>query len=187
MEKTEQIEIDRLSGQEDFSTSEIAARIGYTRQSVNNAMKELGLEVKKTRRGYRLTAQQADAIAKYFGKEASFEDKAEKQEQGQEPEQGQEEPLPQHPNNSDIEKMLIESFERQLAAKDKQIEELNEQIKVAQQQLDKAQDQISGLLETNKALSAAQAVATAADKKEILLAEKAEESKKKGFFARLFR
>lgn len=182
MEKTEQIE--QTPGQEGFSTSEVAARIGYSRQSIANAMKELGLEVKKTRKGYRLNAQQADAIAKYFGKEASFEDKAE--EQSQEPEQDQEEPLPQHLNNSDIEKMLIESFERQLAAKDKQIEELNELIKVAQQQLDKAQEQIGSLLETNKALSAAQAVTTAADKKEILLAEKAEEPKRKGFFARLF-
>lgn len=182
MEKIEQIE--KTPGQEFFSTSEVAARIGYTRQSINNAMKELGLEVEKTRKGYRLTAQQADAIAKYFGAEASFEDKAE--EQSQEPEQDQEEPLPQHPNNSDIEKMLIESFERQLAAKDKQIEELNKQINAIQQQLDKAQEQIGGLLETNKALSAAQAVTTAADKKEILLAEKAEEPKRKGFFARLF-
>lgn len=182
MEKIEQIE--KTPGQEFFSTSEVAARIGYTRQSINNAMKELGLEVEKTRKGYKLTSQQADAIAKYFGAEASFEDKAE--EQSQEPEQDQEEPLPQHPNNSDIEKMLIESFERQLAAKDKQIEELNELIKVAQKQLDKAQEQIGGLLETNKALSAAQAVTTAADKKEILLAEKAEEPKRKGFFARLF-
>lgn len=184
MEKIEQIE--QTPGQEGFSTSEVAARIGYTRQSVSNAMKELGLEVKKTRRGYRLTAQQADAIAKYFGAEASFEDKTEEQGQSQESEQDQEEPLPQHPNNSDIEKMLIESFERQLAAKDKQIEELNELIKATQQQIDRAQEQIDSLLETNKALSAAQAVTTAADKKEILLAEKADEPKKKGFFARLF-
>ena len=182
MEKTEQIE--KTPVQDGFSTSEVAARIGYTRQSVNNAIKELGLEVMKTRKGYRLTAQQANAIAKYFGKEASFEDKAE--EQGQEQEQGQEEPLPQPLNNNDIEKMLIESFERQLAAKDKQIEELNKQINAIQKQIDKAQEQIGGLLETNKALSAAQAVTTAADKKEILLAEKAEEPKKKGFFARLF-
>ena len=182
MEKIEQIE--KTPGQEFFSTSEVAARIGYTRQSINNAMKELCLEVEKTRKGYRLTSQQADAIAKYFDVEASFKDKAE--EQSQEPEQDQEDPLPQPLNNSDIEKMLIESFERQLAAKDKQIEELNRQIKVTQQQIDKAQEQISSLLETKKALSAAQAVTTAADKKEILLAEKAEEPKRKGFFARLF-
>ena len=145
-----------------YSTKELAQQLGYTTQSVRNAMKQLSIEPEKRGRVYSISQEQAKKIAESFGKSLIKEEKQKK----------------------DSSSKTNESFQNQIETLNDHIKTLKNQIEIKDRQIESMQNQIDSLLETNKALSAANAINTAADKKELLV-ESTEESKpkRKGFFA----
>lgn len=148
-----------------YTTSEAAALLGYSRQHIGKAIRELGIDAQKSSKGYSLTVEQVNKLAQHFGTE---------------PIESEPEEQPQADTNA---------VDDAVAALTKQLEIKDAQIAAYQEQVTALTNQVSSLLETNKALSAANAVQIAADKKEKLLAEPKEEPqepKKKGFWARLF-
>lgn len=148
--------------QKTYTIRQIADAIGYTKPSVSNAIKELGITPAKNGNTNILTQEQAEMIAAHFGKtlqETAANDEA---------------------TNSDSEKVLkqyIELLEQQLAAKD--------------ELLLKQQETINQLVDSNKALSAsiaaneAKALLMQPIQEQEQQEEAAQEPKKKGFWARI--
>lgn len=150
----------RMANKSHYTTSEAAALFDVTRQSIGNAIRGLRIDALKGKRGYLLTVEQMNALAEHFGAE----------------------PIKAEPQTRDNQALAeaVKALTAQLEMKDKQIQGYQEEVL-------KLNDQISSLLETNKALSASNALQVAADKKEKLLAEpKEEQEPKKGFWKRLF-
>lgn len=145
---------EKTPGQK-FTTKFLAETLGYTQQSVRNAFEALGIEPSKSNKGYVLTAEQATSVARHFGKDIDFAAQADEQQK----------------TEQELLESVVQTLQKQLEEKDKQIERL--------------QTQLDTLLETNKAISASSAAKQVAETKELLIADKAEEPKK-GFFARLF-
>lgn len=154
--------LDKIPAQ-GLSSSQVAENLGYSSQSVRNAAKELGIEPQRKGNRYVFTAEQANAIAAHFGKEPIADESEE-----QRIEENEESP-------SDV----LELLKKQMEIQEQTIELLREQLK-------EKDAQINSLIETNRAFSAERALTTAAEKKELLLADSTQEEKKKGFWARLF-
>lgn len=82
---------------------------------------------------------------------------------------------------------VYEANERLVEAYKEQIETLKEEVQTLRNLTTEQSKQISALIDTNKALSASNAVQIASDKKEILLGgNDAQEVKKKSFWQRVF-
>ena len=156
MAQNEKMPVQRLT------TKVVSEALGYTQQSVRNAIEALGISPEKVKGGYVLTVQQASKIAEHFGRDADFS--------SYDVEEGSEEP---QETTSEIEllKSVVQTLQGQLEEKDKQIERL--------------QKQLDSLLETNKALSTSSAAKQVAETKELLIADSTKEPRK-GFWARLF-
>lgn len=165
--------MEKLEEDKTYTTSEVANLIGYTRQSVHNAIKVLGLDVKLDNKGYHLTAKQANEIAKHFGKGKPFDTgKQTKRNQVLFP-------------SLDVLDKIIESYEKQLDAKDVCIKQQAELIS-------SLIDNISSLSKMNHQLMVgytAEKTATAAEKTadsvERMNAIAPREDDKLGFAARL--
>lgn len=160
-----------------YTTSEAAALLGYSRQHIGKAIRELGIDAQKSSKGYSLTVEQVNELAEHFGAEPIE----------LEPEEQPQDDASQGAGTDA--KSANNAVDDAVAALTKQLEIKDAQIAAYQEQVTTLTNQVSSLLETNKALSAANAVQIAADKKEKLLAEPKEEpqeQKKKGFWARLF-
>lgn len=167
-----------------LSTGEIASGIGYTAQSVRNAVREMGLEP-VSRQGRRLlySVDQANVIAEHFGKEAMFieEQAADAEEAAPMPEEA-EKPKKQAKDADDSSKQ-IEFLKQQIATKDAEIAEKNKQIAslldnltATNAQLTTAQGQLADAQQSIKALSATTAIHTAADNRDrIILATQSEQ------------
>lgn len=159
---------EKTAGQK-LTTKVVSEALGYSQQSVRNAIKALRISPEKAKGGYVLTAKQAGKIARHFGVDADFSsyDAEESEEEPQEDTEGQQE------STSEIEllKSVVQTLQEQLEEKDKQIERLQTQMNV--------------LLEINKALSASNAAKQVAETKELLIADSTEQ-KPKGFWSRLF-
>lgn len=156
--------LDKIPGQ-GLSSSQIAKKLDYSSQSVRNAAKELGIEPQRKGNRYVFTAEQANEIAAYFDKEPIAKESEEQEEQEEESKE----------SPSDV----LELLKKQMEIQEQTIELLREQLK-------EKDAQINSLIETNRAFSAERALTTAAEKKELLLADSTQEQKKKGFWARLF-
>ena len=153
-----------------FTIREIALAIGYTKPSVSNAIKELGIKPSKEGNTNILTQDQAEQIAAHFGKTLNSQDRK-----------------PKSKGKADVENQRYMSLlEDQLKAKDEQIKRLQETIEGQQRTIEK-------LTDANKALSGS---IVAKDAQQLLEAkpiqeqqgqqEQPQEPKKKGFWARLF-
>lgn len=119
-----------------YSVADLVNALGYTRQSIATAVKEVCSNAEKTSKGYRLTKKEVVSIAEKFDIEVSFEgEKAQEKEDGQ-----QSNELDLLKSTLDMLQEQLKEKDRQLAAKDKQIEAL--------------QANVSQLLDSNKALAA---------------------------------
>lgn len=128
-----------------LTTGQIAKTIGYSAQSVRNAVRDLGLEpVSKTGKGSLYSVDQANLISQKFGKGAPFV----------EPEQSD------TPDGNDA---LIKSQQEQIEALRQQLKEKDRQISSLLENLTTAQSQLTQALDANRALSAS-TLATNADK-----------------------
>lgn len=159
-----------------YTIREIALAIGYTKPSVSNAIKELGITPAKNGNTNILTQEQAEQIANHFGKTLDSKDVTSKSKDETEIER-------QH-------QQYVSLLESQLKAKDEQIKSLQETMAGLQSTVTGLQETIDNLISTNRALSASVAVK---DAQQMLEAkpiqekeEQPQEPKKKGFWARLF-
>jgi len=108
-----------LPVQDTYSVSDLVSCLGYTRQSVSKAIRKVCPNADKTSKGYRLTADEAMAVASCFSIDASFENKETVKETQEKKEA-----------DNSFNGLLVE----QLKAKDKQIELLSEQLKTMSEQ-----------------------------------------------------
>lgn len=155
-----------------LTTGEIGSSIGYTPQSVRNAVKELGLEpVSKQGRKLLYSVEQASAIAAHFGKDAVFDGREEAVDETEPAAERAEEPA------RDAEDSQIEFLKQQIAAKDAEIAEKNKQIDslldnltTTNVQLSTAQAQLADAQSSIKALSATVTVHTASEHRDLIAA-----------------
>ena len=110
--------------QDVYSVSNLVDYLGYTRQSISKAIREVCPNAKKGKRGYELDLDEVRAIASHFNIAIDVDNATQQEPSGE----------------LDLVKATIEVLQNQLTEKDKQIAELNATI--------------SELLQTNKALSA---------------------------------
>lgn len=152
-----------------YTVKDISELLGCSGQTVRNAVKALGLHPKRDSKS-RFTFSEEDKgriVEQISGRNAN------------------------EPEESELTLELIEVLREQLREKDTQLKEKDAQIEKLLSSLERSNEQIATLLDTNKALSAANAVQIAADKKEKLIEPAVTEpapavEEKKGFFARLF-
>lgn len=128
--------VENIPVQDVYSVSNLVDCLGYTRQSISKAIREVCPDAKKGKRGYELDIDEVRAIASHFSIAIDVDDAT------------QQEPSCE----LDLVKATIEVLQNQLTEKDKQIAELNATI--------------SELLQTNKALSANATMITAKELKE---------------------
>lgn len=147
-----------------LSTGEIASFIGYTSQSVRNAVKELGLEpVSKQGRKLLYSVEQANAIAEHFGKDAVFVGEA-----VPEPDNKADKPTKGAEDSRQSEQ--IEFLKQQIAAKDTEIAEKNNQISSLLDNLATAQSQLADAQASIRALSTTVTVHTASEHRDLIAA-----------------
>lgn len=157
-----------------YTIREIALAIGYTKPSVSNAIKELGIIPARNGNTNILTQEQAEQIANHFGKTLDSRDVTSKSKDETEIER-------QH-------QQYVSLLESQLKAKDEQIKSLQETMAGLQSTVTGLQETIDNLISTNRALSAS---VVANDAQKLLEAKTVEEKpqekqEKKGFWAKLF-
>lgn len=159
-----------------YTTSEAASLLGYSRQHIGKAIRELGIDAQKSNKGYSLTAEQVNRLAEHFGAEPIAMES-----------EGQLQADASLGTAADV-SSANNAVDNAVAALTKQLEVKDAQIAAYQEQVATLSSQVATLLDANKALSAANAVQVVADKKERLLAEPEEEAqgRKRGFWARLF-
>lgn len=166
-----------------ITVREIADELGKTPQGVNKYLRTSGLQKKVVKDGNRnlLPDDVAETVRNHFQKPTETETKTETPVS----EQDKHESAPD--NTPDI---VIETLTEQLKVLQHQLEVCEGQLEIKDKQITALTEALANANETNKALSAANAVQIAADKKEILLAPPSDEEppkeKKKGFWSRLF-
>lgn len=150
-----------------YSTQKLSKMFNITGQTVRNAAKKLDIKPEKDKEGngFIFNQDQAEKLAEHFKSSLETVDRD-----------------PVNPK-----KKIDDLYEDQIGILKDQIETLKEQIEEKDKLLTEQSKQISELISTNKALSASNAVQIASEKKEILLAENStQETKKRGFWQRLF-
>lgn len=153
-------QIDKMTAQV-LTTKAVAEKLGYSQQSVRNAIGLLNIRAEKAKSGYALTPEQADCIAEYFYSSVRFTSNDEEETQDTEQET-------QEPQGVPLLDSVVLTLQEQMKEKDKQIASL-------QSLLESKERQIDTLLETNKALSTSHAAKEVAETKELLIVDKTEE------------
>lgn len=124
-----------------YTTAEIAKRIGYSQQSVRNAMRELGLEpANDSGRSYLYTREQANAVARHYGKRPSFEEKTD-----------------------DSDKALVEALRSEIVLLEAQVKQKDKTIETLLDSLQSTQAQLTQALDNERVLSGTVAVHAIAD------------------------
>lgn len=162
----------------DLKTSEVAAALGVSGQTVRNAVAEMQLSPTIGKRGtFLFDGKQVKQIADFLetGKIESQETETKEPEQ-KEPESEQ------NSSNEDAANAEIDRLKAQIKAKEEQISGLNETISTlskANAMLSEANKTLSetnrNLSESNKALAANANIHTLSDKKEVLLSDSQEQ------------
>ncbi len=143
-----------LPVQDVYSVSDLVKYLGYTRQSISKAIHEVCPNAEKGTKGYRLTADNARAIAANFSIVLEIENEPRAKEEKQ--------------NQKQIEsyEQLIELLKEQIKAKDSQIAALNEQFTSISEQNAKLIKIMDDLTDTSKALATNATMHTAKDIKQ---------------------
>lgn len=140
-----------LPVQDVYSVSDLVKYLGYTRQSISKAIHEVCPNAEKGTRGYRLTADNARAIAANFSIVVEIENEPRAKEEKQNQKQAE---------------TLIELLKEQIKAKDAQIAALNEQFASIGEQNARLIEIIDDLTDTSKALATNATMHTAKDIKQ---------------------
>lgn len=143
-----------LPVQDVYSVSDLVKYLGYTRQSIAKAIREVCPNAEKGTKGYRLTADNARAIAANFSIVVEIEKEPRAKEEKQ--------------NQKQIEEYekLIELLKEQIKFKDAQITALNERLASTDEQNAKLIEVVSDLTDTSKALATNATMHTAKDIKQ---------------------
>lgn len=143
-----------LPVQDVYSVSDLVKYLGYTRQSIAKAIREVCPNAEKGTKGYRLTVQDVRSIAANFSIVVEIEKEPKAKEENQ--------------NQKQIEayETLIELLKEQIKAKDAQIAALNEQLASFGEQNVKLIKIMDDLTDTSKALATNATMHTAKDIKQ---------------------
>lgn len=129
-----------LPAQDVYTVADLVNHFGYTRQSIAKAIRAVCPNASKDGKAYRLTLNEALAVANYYSITVNFDSSAK--------------PSEETNQQSEADKEMIEYLLEQIKAKDEQIQALNENLKTMTENSLRLSETITELTATTKALAA---------------------------------